>query len=285
MDGKFLPVTKEEVARRGWDELDVILISGDAYVDHPSYGVSVIARVLERSGYRVGIIAQPDWRSIDDFVRLGNPRLFFGITAGNLDSMIANYTANKRPRKADDYSPGGKAGMRPDRAVIVYANRVREAYKGVPIVIGGIEASLRRLAHYDYWDDAVRRSILIDSRADVLVYGMGEQQVVEIARRLERGEAAQSLNGIRGTAVVRPAPDFLHDYVSLPSFEQISADRDEFCLAFVSISSNMNPFTARPLAQQHGDRFVIQFPPSLPLSQKQLDYIYGLPYARDWHPS
>ena len=285
MNGNFLPVTKEDMASRGWDELDIILISGDAYVDHPSYGVSVIGRVLEKSGYRVGIIAQPDWRSSDDFIRLGRPRLFFGITAGNVDSMIANYTANKRPRKADDYSPGGKAGMRPDRAVIVYANRVREAYKDVPIVIGGIESSLRRLAHYDYWDDCVRRSILIDSRADVLVYGMGEQQVVEIARRLDRGEPAPSLNGIRGTAVVRPAPDFLHDYISLPAFEQVSADKDEFCRAFVIISGNMNPFTARPLAQQHGDRFVIQFPPALPLSEKELDDIYDLPYARGWHSS
>lgn len=282
MDGEFLPVTQADMAQRGWDELDVILISGDAYVDHPSYGASVIGRVLEDAGYRVGIIAQPDWRSTGDFVRLGKPRLFFGITAGNVDSMVANYTANKRPRRADDYSPGGKAGMRPDRAAIVYANRVREACKGVPIVLGGIEASLRRLAHYDYWDDAVRRSILLDARADVLVYGMGEQQVVEIARRLERGT---DLNGIRGTAVVRPSLDSLDGCALLPSFEQVSADRDAFCRAFAISYGNMNPFTAAPLAQQHGDRFVIQFPPPLPLSEEELDAIYGLPYARNWHPS
>ncbi|MCX5815738.1 MAG: YgiQ family radical SAM protein [Proteobacteria bacterium] len=195
----FLPLSSDDFKKRGWDALDIILITGDAYVDHPSYGAAVIGRVLENAGYRVGIIPQPDWRKPDDFGKLGKPRLFFGITAGNMDSMVANYTANKRPRQKDDYSPGGKAGLRPDRATIVYANRIREAFGDIPIVIGGIEASLRRFAHYDWWDNAVRRSILLDSRADILVYGMGERQVVEIAERLSKSE---NLSGIRGTAIV-----------------------------------------------------------------------------------
>ena len=196
----FLPTSKQEMKQRGWDSLDVILVSGDAYVDHPSYGASVIGRVLEKAGYRVGIIAQPDWKNTDDFKSLGKPRLFFGITAGNLDSMVSNYTAHKKPRKKDDYSPGGKAGLRPDRTTIVYANRIREVFNDIPIVIGGIEASLRRLAHYDWWDNTVRRSILLDARADILVYGMGEKQIVEIAQRLSEGH---DLIGIRGTVIVK----------------------------------------------------------------------------------
>ena len=198
----FLPTSKQEIKQRGWDDLDIIIISGDAYVDHPSYGASVIGRVLEKAGYRVGIIAQPDWKNTDDFKKLGKPRLFFGITAGNMDSMVSNYTAHKKPRKKDDYSPGGKAGLRPDRATIVYANRIREVFNDIPIVIGGIEASLRRLAHYDWWDNTVRRSILLDARADILVYGMGERQIIEIAKRLSEGH---DLMGIRGTVVVQSA--------------------------------------------------------------------------------
>lgn len=198
----LLPMTQAEVKDRGWDGLDVVLVTGDAYVDHPSYGTAVIGRVLEAAGFRVGVIAQPDFRTTRDLSRFGRPRLFFGITAGNVDSMVANYTAHKRPRLSDDYSPGGKPGLRPDHAAIVYANRAREAFRDVPIVLGGIEASLRRFAHYDWWKNEVRRSILLDSRADILVYGMGEAQVVEIARRLAAGE---NLHGIRGTAVVTAA--------------------------------------------------------------------------------
>jgi uncharacterized radical SAM protein YgiQ len=193
----FLPVSPSDMRRRGWDQLDVILITGDAYVDHPAYGVALIGRVLASHGYRVGVIAQPDWRTAADFKRLGRPRLFFGITSGNVDSMVANYTANKRPRKKDDYTPGGKPGRRPDRALIVYANRVRQAFKDVGVVIGGIEASMRRLAHYDYWDNRVRRSILFDARADMLVYGMGESQTVEIARRLSAGKRLMRLTIFR----------------------------------------------------------------------------------------
>jgi uncharacterized radical SAM protein YgiQ len=281
----FLPTTEQDLKKRGWKQLDVILISGDAYVDHPSYGTAVIGRVLESQGHKVGIIAQPDWRSVKDFLKLGKPKLFFGITSGNTDSMVANYTANKRPRKADDYSPGDKAGLRPDRAVIVYTNRVKEAFEEPPVVIGGIEASLRRLAHYDYWDNNIRRSILLDSKADILVYGMGERQIVEIAKRLSTGEDINSLNDIRGTVVVRKQPTFLKEYAALPSFEDIKDDKDKFNLAFRLVYENMNPFTAKPLAQKHQDRYAIQLPPALPLNTSELDKIYELSYERNWHPA
>lgn len=206
-----------------------------------------------------------------DFMRLGKPRLFFGITSGNTDSMVANYTANKKPRKTDDYSPSGKTGQRPDRAVIIYANRVREAFPNTPIVLGGIEASLRRFAHYDYWDNKVRRSILCDSRADILVYGMGERQIVDIAKQLAVGKEANFLNGIRGTAVVRKDISALKDYMVIPSFEEISRDKEKFARAFAMIYSQMNPFAAKSIVQQHNTQFVVQFPSALPLSTKELD--------------
>lgn len=284
MKENFLPISRRDMDERAWQELDIILITGDAYVDHPSYGAAIIARVLEHNSFKVGIIAQPDWRSTTDFTRLGKPKLFFGITSGNTDSMIANYTANKKPRQTDDYSPSGKTGLRPDRAVIIYANRVREAFPEAPIVLGGIEASLRRLSHYDYWDNKLRRSILCDSRADILVYGMGERQVVEIAKRLADGEAAQSLDSIRGTAVVRKDISALKNYTIIPSFEEISGDKKKFAGAFTMMYSQMNPFTAKTVVQQHQAQFVVQFPPALPLSTKELDEIYTLPYTRKWHP-
>ena len=195
----FLPISKKDLKRRGWSELDIILVTGDAYVDHPSYGVALIGRVLENAGFKVGIIMQPDWRMLDDFKRLGRPKLFFGVTAGNIDSMLAKYTANKKIRNVDDYSPGGRALLRPERASIVYANKLQEAFKGVPIVLGGIEASMRRLAHYDYWSDKVRRSLLLDSKADILVYGMGERQILEIAHRLKDSVGITGLENIQGT--------------------------------------------------------------------------------------
>lgn len=272
-------MTVKEARQRGWDSLDVILVTGDAYVDHPSYGAAVIGRVVEAAGWRVGIIAQPDWRNADSFKRLGRPRLFFGITGGNMDSMVANYTAHKRPRENDDYSPGGRAGLRPDHAVIVYANRVREAFKEVPIVLGGIEASLRRLAHYDWWSNGVRRSILLDSRADILVYGMGETQVLEIARRISSGE---TLDGIRGTAVIASAGK---GTVEIPSYEEVRADPDKFNDAFRLVSENRDPFTGKAIAQKHANRHVIQYPPALPIETEKLDAVYELPYAKAWHPS
>jgi uncharacterized radical SAM protein YgiQ len=284
MNCDFLPVSQSDMQRRGWDELDVILITGDAYVDHPAYGVALIGRVLESSGYRVGVIAQPDWRTDSDFKRLGRPRLFFGITSGNVDSMVANYTANKRPRKKDDYTPGGKTGMRPDRALIVYANRVRQAFKDVPVVVGGIEASMRRLAHYDYWDNRVRRAILFDARADLLVYGMGEHQTVEIARRLSDGEPIDAIDHIPGTAVIRKDPSFLNECVTIPSCEAVADSGEQFNRAFRLFYREQNPVTARPVVQAHGDRYVVVYPPPAPLSETDLDAIYELDYRRGWHP-
>lgn len=309
----FLPVTEKELRSKGWDHPDIILITGDAYVDHPSYGTAIIGRVLEAAGFRVGVIAQPDWRTTRDFQRLGKPRLFFGITAGNLDSMVSNYTSTKRPRKKDDYSPGGAPGLRPDRATIVYANRVREAYGDVPIVIGGIEASLRRFAHYDWWDNQVRRSILVDSRADILVYGMGERQIVEIAERIrDHRELAE----IRGTTIRQSIVDsrqssafsgfnnverrtlnvehdsrlstidyLLSTAVEIPSYEEVKEDRDKFNEAFRTISFNQDPFSGKTIIQKHGTHYVIQFPPPFPEKTHELDTIYDLPYLRAWHPS
>jgi len=284
MENQFLPVSAADRQARGWDRLDVILITGDAYVDHPAYGTAVIGRVLESHGYRVGIIAQPDWRTTKDFQRLGMPRLFFGITSGNVDSMVANHTANKRPRRRDDFSPGGRAGLRPDRALIVYANRVRQAFKDAAVVLGGIEASMRRLAHYDYWDNRVRRSILFDARADILVYGMGEGQAVEIARRLAAGEAVHALDHIPGTAVIRKDPSFLTDPVELPAGEAVAGDAERFNSALRRYYGEQNPHTAKPVIQAHGDRYAVVYPPPMPFSTAELDAVYELDYRRRWHP-
>ena len=282
MMSAFLPMSKEEMKKRGWDALDVILVTGDAYVDHPSYGTAVIGRVLEAAGYRVGVIAQPDWRSLEPFTRLGAPRLFVGVTAGNLDSMVSNYTSHKKPRLRDAYSPHGTPGLRPDRATIVYANRVRQAFGRIPVVLGGIEASLRRLAHYDWWDNKVRRSLLLDAKADVLVYGMGETQVVEIASRLGRGA---DLTGIPGTVVARKAPPLADNALEIPSYEAVRDDKDAFNEAFRLILQNQDPFRGKCLIQRHNDRFVIQFPPAGPRPEHQLDAVYELPYLRMPHPS
>lgn len=284
MKKDFLPISQADMLQRGWDQLDVILITGDAYVDHPAYGLALVGRALESHGYRVGVIAQPDWRSAVDFKRLGRPRLFFGITSGNVDSMVANYTANKRPRKKDDFTPGGQIGMRPDRALIVYANRVRQAFKDVVVVVGGIEASMRRLAHYDYWENRVRRSILFDARADMLVYGMGEGQIVEIARRLSAGDAMDSLDHIAGTAVIRKSPAFLDNFVSIPSCEAVATDHAQFNKAFQLFYHEQNPVAARPVVQAHGDRYAVVYPPPMPLSAVELDAIYERDYQRIWHP-
>ncbi|MDP3792091.1 MAG: YgiQ family radical SAM protein [Candidatus Omnitrophota bacterium] len=281
----YLPVSKDDLERRDWGELDVVLVSGDAYVDHPSYGVAMIGRVLEGAGFKVGVIAQPDWHRLDDFRRLGRPKLFFGVTAGNLDSMIANYTANKKVRNMDDYSPGGKAHLRPDRATIMYVNKLRESFKDVPIVIGGIEASMRRLAHYDYWSDKVRRSLLLDAKADILVYGMGETQIVDIARRLAAGEAVSDIDNIYGTVVVRKNLKNVKDYIDIHSFEDVSNDKGKFNEAFKAAYLEADPIRGKAIVQKHGDRFVIQYPPAAPLTQEQMDEIYSLPFTRECHPS
>lgn len=280
----FLPISKADMQDRGWDRLDFLFISGDAYVDHPSFGAAILTRILESEGYRVGIIAQPDWKDVAAFKVLGRPRLGVLISSGVIDSMVNHYTASKKPRSDDAYSPGGKAGYRPDRAVIVYTNRVREAFKNIPVIIGGVEASLRRFAHYDYWSDAVRRSILIDSRADLLVYGMGEKPLLEIAAQLAAGVNISDITGVRGTVYSSATlPDDAQQIV-LPSFEEVKNDKKQYARAFLHQLQEQDPIRGRRLVQPHGDRFVIQNPPALPLSDAEMDRIYALPYQRAYHP-
>ncbi|MDD3365357.1 MAG: YgiQ family radical SAM protein [Syntrophomonas sp.] len=279
----FLPINNSDLEERGWEELDIIIVSGDAYVDHPAWAAAILGRFMEHNGYRVGIIAQPDWRNLDDIRRLGQPRLFFAISGGNMDSMVNHYTADKKKRREDMYSPGGKTGLRPDRPTIVYSNLVRQAYPGVPIVIGGVEASLRRLAHYDYWSDKVRRSILVDCKADLLVYGMGEYNLLEIARSLKGGKDIAYLRKLRGTCYL--SKNMPEHAIELPSFDEIADDIRAFARGTKMIQEEMNPFSARTLAQKQGDRWLIQNPPPLPLSTEQLDGIYELSFARRYHPS
>jgi uncharacterized radical SAM protein YgiQ len=276
-------MTREEMAQRGWDELDVLFVSGDAYVDHPSFGVALLARLLEAEGYRVGIVAQPDRNDPAALQAMGRPRLFAAVSAGAMDSMVNHYTAAKKIRRDDAYTPGGKAGARPNRAVIAYTAAVKGAFKGLPVVIGGIEASLRRLAHYDYWDDAVRRSVLVDSKADLLLYGMAENALLEVARRAAGGEALREMNDIRGSAwLTAEVPDGCRQ---LPSFEEVAADRAAFGEAFQLAEGENNPHCAKPLAQQHGSRILVVNPPALPLDEAELDHIYALPFTRLPHPS
>ncbi len=281
---KFLPISKQDLAERGWDACDIVLVTGDAYVDHPSYGAAIIGRVLEDAGYKVGIIAQPDWKTPGDFLALGRPRLFFGITAGNLDSMVSNSTASKKPRRTDDYSPGGRSGLRPNRATIVYTSKIKGLFPGIPVVLGGVEASLRRLAHFDYWEEDVRRSILVDAKADMLIYGMGESPVLEIARRLRDGEDIKKLKDIRGTVILRNSNEGFEGAIPLPSFEEASTDKNNFNEAFRLAYLEGDPVRGKPVIQQHGARFVIQEPPALPLTTAELDHCYDLPFAREWHP-
>ncbi|HEX2945753.1 MAG TPA: YgiQ family radical SAM protein [Clostridia bacterium] len=281
----FLPVSRKDMEDRGWDSLDFLYISGDAYVDHPSFGHAILTRLLESEGYRVGIIAQPDWHSVEDFMRLGRPELAVLISSGVIDSMVNHYTASKKPRNEDSYSPGGKAGFRPDRADIVYANRIQEAFKGVPVIIGGIEASLRRFAHYDYWEDKVRRSILLDSKADLLIYGMGEKPLLEIARLLAKGAPISKLRNIRGTAyLTREAGLPEADFIKLPSFEAVAADKRTYAEAFMLQYNEQDALNGKMLVQQHDDRFVVQNPPAFPMTEKELDRVYSLPYERIYHP-
>ena len=280
----FLVTERADMEARGWAELDFVLISGDAYVDHPSFAPAVIGRYLESKGYRVGIIAQPDWNDVNAFKKLGKPRLASLVTAGNLDSMLNKFTAAKKIRREDDYSPGGEAGHRPDRATLVYSNRMKEAYRDVPLIIGGIEASLRRFGHYDYWSDTVRRSILVDSKADVLIYGMGELQIIELAEALDQNRFEESLPNIRGICYMsKEIPSI--ECVEGPSFEEIKADKMAFADAFRIQYDEQDPFYGRPIVQKHGDRYVVQNVPALPLTQEQMDAAYDLPYTRKWHPS
>ena len=338
----FLPMSRAEMDLLGWDSCDVIIVSGDAYVDHPSFGMAIIGRVLEAQGFRVGIIAQPDWHSAQDFAALGRPNLFFGITAGNMDSMVNRYTAERRVRSDDAYTPAGAGGRRPDRSVIVYAQRAREAFRDVPIVIGGIEASLRRIAHFDYWSEKVRRSVLLDAKADLLVYGNGERQICEIAHRLASGEAISEITDLRGTAFARkgtpaewieidsthldaPGPlnppldpyamerteaaapatpcaaapgaekvvrfvrrvknaDRERSVIRMPSYEAVAADPVLYAHASRILHLESNPGNARALVQRHGDTQVWLNPPPIPLSTREMDWVYELPYQRAPHP-
>ena len=269
---------------RGWETLDFVFISGDAYVDHPSFGPAILCRLLEKHGYRVGIIPQPDWHSTRDFARLGRPRLAFLVSAGNMDSLLNQFTAAKKRRHEDAYSPGGEGGHRPARATIVYANRLRELYPEVPIIIGGIEASLRRFAHYDYWSDEVRRSILVDSMADLLVYGMGERALLEIAADLHQGVAVENIQDVAGTCFRVPGFDYVYDYLKLPSFAAVRAEKRAFAEAFRTAYLEQDPIRGRRLAQQNDEWCVVQNPPAKPLTETEMDEVYDLPYQRTYHP-
>lgn len=281
-----LPMSMKEARQRGWDELDVVFVTGDAYIDHPSFAMAILGRTLEAAGFRVGIVSQPDWRSADNWRRFGRPRLFFAISAGNMDSMINHYTANRKVRNSDAYSPGGRIGLRPDRATLAYCHRAREAYKGVPVIAGGVEASLRRLAHYDYWGDNVRKSILLDSKADLVAYGMGENPIVEMAQRLAAGETVKDLRDMRGVAYVAGASETIpDDAIALPSFREVRDDKLAFAEATKIIHNETNPYNAKRLTQRHGNVTVVVNPPQFPISQTAMDKIYGLPYTRKAHPS
>jgi uncharacterized radical SAM protein YgiQ len=301
----FLPMSRAEMDALGWDSCDVIVVTGDAYIDHPSFGMAIIGRLLEAQGFRVGIISQPDWHSAEPFRALGRPNLFFGVTAGNMDSMVNRYTSDRRLRHDDAYTPNGEGGKRPDRAAMVYAQRCQEAFRGVPVVLGGIEASLRRIAHYDYWSDKVRHSILMDAKAELLLYGNAERALVEMAHRVAANGFDQDFSDIRGVAFplsklpegwTEAHADDLDSsdegrvpgdkvVVRLPSYEQVSADPEAYARASRVLHKEANPGNARPLVQRHGNRDVWLTPPPIPLSTEEMDYVYELPYARAPHPA
>lgn len=297
----FIPTTLEDILKRGWRELDVIFVSGDAYIDHPSFGVPLLARWLEHHGFRVGIIAQPDWRSKEAFMALGRPRLCFAVSAGAMDSMVAHYTPARKLRHDDAYTPGNRHGSRPNRATIVYTSRLKEAYRDVPVIIGGIEASLRRFAHYDFWEDRVRRSILFDAKADLLIYGMAERPLLEVVQHLRAGQKIDDIQAVRGTCRnVKKGDGFIpgavgivqehnegaaSDLLEIPSFEAVSTDKGMFAEAYRLTSREQNPWCARTIIQAHGDRLLAVAPPSLPLSTAGMDAVYSLPFEKAPHPS
>ncbi|WP_281532855.1 YgiQ family radical SAM protein [Anaerocolumna aminovalerica] len=282
----FLPISKEDMDRRGWNQCDFVYVSGDAYVDHHSFGPAIISRVLESHGYKVGIIPQPDWKDSNSITVLGTPRLGFLVSGGNMDTMVNHYTVAKKRRHKDYYSPGGEMGKRPDRATIVYCNLIRKVYKHIPIIAGGIEASLRRLGHYDYWSDKVKRSILLDSQADIISYGMGERSIVEIAEALESGIAIEDITFINGTVYKAKDLSSVYDAVTLPSFQEILDSKEEFAKSFYTQYCNTDPYSGKRLVEKYKENeYIVQNPPAKPLSQGEMDRIYSLPFMRDYHPS
>ena len=283
----FLPVSRKDMEKRGWTQCDFVYVCGDAYVDHSSFGQAIISRILELNGYKVGIIPQPDWKNRESVTILGEPRLGFLVSAGNMDSMVNHYTVSKKRRSSDAYTPGGVTGKRPDYATIVYCNLIRQTYKKTPIIIGGIEASLRRLAHYDYWSDKVKRSILLDSGADIISYGMGEHSIVEIADALNSGIDVKDITFIRGTVYKAKSLEHLYDeYIMLPSYDEICRDKKTYAESFYKQYCNTDPFVAKHLVEQYKEKeYVIQNPPSYPLTQQEFDDVYAMPYMNAWHPS
>mgnify|MGYP005754190837 FL=1 len=280
----FLPVTMEEMKERGWEQADFIYVCGDAYVDHPSFGAAIICRVLESKGYKVGFIAQPDWNKKEEFMKLGKPRLGFLVSSGNIDSMVNHYSVAKKRRQKDAYSPGGKMGLRPDRATIVYSNKIREVYKDVPIILGGIEASLRRLSHYDYWDNKVRRSILLDSGADIVLYGMGEHQIVEVAEALDSGIPVSEITFIKGSVYKTKDESRPYDFIKLPKYKDVLKSKKEYSKSFMIQYENTDAITAKTLVEEYDEWLVVQNPPSPPLKMNELDSVYALDYMRTYHP-
>ena len=281
---KFLPISKRDMIDRGWDQCDFIIVTGDAYIDHHSFGTAIISRVLEAQGYKVGIIPQPDWKNIYDFQRLGRPKYAFLVNGGNMDSMVNHYTVSKKRREKDMYSPGGKMGLRPDYATIVYCNKIREAYKNIDIVIGGVEASLRRFAHYDYWDNKVRRSILVDSKADLLMYGMGEKTVVQIADLLRYGANIKNITNVRGTCYLTNDISNIKNAINVPSFEEVSSDKKAYGEAYKLEYYEQDSILGKTIIQKHGDRYLVQNSPQENMTQEEMDITYNLPYTRTYHP-
>ena len=282
----FLPICKEDMEKRGWTQLDFVYVSGDAYVDHPSFGPAIITRILESYGYKVGIIAQPDWKDKNSVTILGEPRLGFLVSAGNMDSMVNHYSVSKKRRRMDAYTPGGEAGHRPDYAAVVYGNLIRQTYKHTPIILGGIEASLRRMAHYDYWSNKLKRSILLDSGADIISYGMGERSIIAIAEALDAGLDIKDITYIDGTVCKVKDLDSVYDYIRLPSYEDLKADKLEYARSFYTQYCNTDPFSGKRLVEPYNDHlYVVQNPPAKPLTMEEMDQVYSYPYMRTWHPS
>lgn len=282
---EFLPINKQEMLERGWDDVDFVYVTGDSYVDHPSFGAAIITRVLESEGFKVAVLSQPNWKSTADFTQFGRPRLGFFVTSGNIDSMVAHYTAAKRLRHDDAYTAGGVSGKRPDRAVIVYSNIIKSIYPDSPVIIGGLEASLRRFAHYDYWDDKIRPSILLDSKADLLTFGMGENQTVQIAQRLDRGENISDMRDILGTCYTCPTVETPYEGVECPSYENVLSSKREYAKSCRIQQDEQDHIRGRRIKQKHGKTMVVQNSPMPPLTQKELDRVYSLPYTRAYHPS